>query len=292
MFSYSKFTLNDEENNNFKVKECTSFSVVEINKVYQTFTEKNLQFSFKETDEQLSRHTLKPPIRYVQVNDSPLSIITEAMKTMKIRPLSGQYEGGMKISIEAMDLMAWMKNSHVAGKRVMELGCGFGLPGMLAHKMGAKSVHFQDNDESVLVNITAPSCVLQCYHGNASDFLSYMLLFSFCANPFAFFAGDWSNLEANLAHHSYDVILTSETIYSQDNYEKLHDALKALLEPHKGVVLVAAKTHYLCAGGSIASWMSYVKKRRYFKINIAKISDTSQIITRSVLEMRVNKRSS
>ena len=32
----------------------------------------------------------------------------------------------------------------IAGSQVLELGCGGGLPGMLAAKMGAASVHFQD----------------------------------------------------------------------------------------------------------------------------------------------------
>jgi hypothetical protein len=39
-----------------------------------------------------------------------------------------------------------------------------------------------------------------------------------------FFSGDWKKLEEHFvrqSRHAYDIILTSETIYNIDNYQKL-----------------------------------------------------------------------
>ena len=47
----------------------------------------------------------------------------------------------------------------IARSQVLELGCGGGLPGMLAAKMGAASVHFQD-----FVNLLL-RCVSVCVWG-------------------------------------------------------------------------------------------------------------------------------
>jgi ribosomal protein L11 methylase PrmA len=36
------------------------------------------------------------------------------------------------------------KHINLTGKRVLDLGCGSGLLGILAMQLGAESVHFQD----------------------------------------------------------------------------------------------------------------------------------------------------
>ena len=43
-----------------------------------------------------------------------------------------------------------------------------------------------------------------------------------------FFSGDWASLEEKL--DSYDVILTSETIYCSENYSKLLNIFKTVLK--------------------------------------------------------------
>ncbi len=42
------------------------------------------------------------------------------------------------------------------GKRVLEIGCGQGLPGVMALKVGAAKVVFQDYNAEVLQNATKP----------------------------------------------------------------------------------------------------------------------------------------
>lgn len=46
-----------------------------------------------------------------------------------------------------------------------------------------------------------------------------------------FYSGDWSSF-VDKVKHQYDVILTSETIYSQENYLKLINLFKQKLKPH------------------------------------------------------------
>ena len=53
--------------------------------------------------------------------------------------MSGVYEGGLKVWDCSFDLVDYIKMNRdsFAGKRVMEIGCGQGLPGVMALKEGA-----------------------------------------------------------------------------------------------------------------------------------------------------------
>ncbi|PVD30747.1 hypothetical protein C0Q70_10022 [Pomacea canaliculata] len=59
---------------------------------------------------------------------------------------AGKYEGGLKLWECAVDLCQYLEECDISmpGCSVLELGCGGGLPGILAAKMGADIVHFQD----------------------------------------------------------------------------------------------------------------------------------------------------
>lgn len=54
--------------------------------------------------------------------------------------------GGLKIWECTRDLAEFLICEHInlTGKRVLDLGCGAGLLGILAMQLGAESVHFQD----------------------------------------------------------------------------------------------------------------------------------------------------
>ena len=65
-----------------------------------------------------------------------------------------------------------------------------------------------------------------------------------------FFSGDWQSLEENFLRKEiteesakFDLILTSETIYNEENQSKLVSIFKQFLKKD-GEVLVAAKTIY------------------------------------------------
>merc|ERR1712243_256667 len=68
------------------------------------------------------------------------------------------YEGGFKLWECTLDICQYFLKNYaktVVGKRVLELGCGHGLPGILALKLGCESVVFQDLNFEVLKLITA-----------------------------------------------------------------------------------------------------------------------------------------
>lgn len=65
---------------------------------------------------------------------------------------------------------------------------------------------------------------------------------------------------------SFDFILTSETIYNVQNYEKIIKVLKTKLKPNTGICFLAAKAHYFGVGGSLRHFESIlVDKCKEFK---------------------------
>lgn len=82
--------------------------------------------------------------------------------------VAGQYEGGLKVWECSVDLCQYLSEGDasltIAGSRVLELGCGVALPGLLAAKMGASCVHFQDYNREVL-----QTCTMVNVHLNRID---------------------------------------------------------------------------------------------------------------------------
>lgn len=75
-----------------------------------------------------------------------------------------------------------------------------------------------------------------------------------------FFAGDWGsflNLINGNIEHKYDFILTSETIYNPQNYDKIYKIFKDTLKP-SGIAFVAAKSYYFGVGGNTKDFEKFV----------------------------------
>jgi len=226
-----------------------------------------------------------PSIRYVQkqcLQDFDYTVD-------KYDVIKGVNEGGAKIWECSIDLMKYMQDTvMIKDKVVMELGCGIGMPGLLAHKMGAKSVHFQDYNTEVLIDHTVPSTILLMPETSDLDSLTGIRFneVSHANNldkVFKFYSGDWSFLISSL-NIKYDVILTSETIYDEENYKVLHNCLKHLLA-EDGFVLLAAKSYYFGVGGNVQSWIDYVEEQEYFKI--AEVISIGDNLPRKILKMTV-----
>eukprot|EP00267_Zea_mays_P033895 XP_008668398.1 uncharacterized protein LOC100383278 isoform X1 [Zea mays] len=105
----------------------------------------------------------------------------------------GKYEGGLKLWEGSLDLVKALNSDikedkfHLEGKRVLELGCGHGLPGIFAGLKGADLIHFQDFNAEVLRCLTIPNVKVNLFKDSPEGT---------CTCPIVgFFAGDWSEMD-------------------------------------------------------------------------------------------------
>lgn len=178
--------------------------------------------------------------------------------------LPGKYEGGLKVWEGAIDLCNYIAsiNLDFKNKKVFELGCGAGIPGIYALKNGAV-VHFQDFNEEVLTLLTIPNVLLNTSCGESCP--------SITRTHYKFLSGDWKSiqmlceLEWQQESNKFDVVLTSETIYNPANHNHLYQLIKASLK-HTGTAYVAAKSYYFGIGGGIEEFKNLVKADQEMEI--------------------------
>lgn len=181
------------------------------------------------------------------------------------------YEGGFKVWECGIDLaqhliqMSGVPNGvsnkrtiSVVGKNVIEVGCGHGLPGIYCLQQGARHVCFQDLNKEVLEHCTFQNIRLNCGEFARTEFFEN-------TDKLSVFCGDWN--VAKLAEmmvdaipssagekKGYDLLLTSDTLYSSKTLPVLIRVIDAVLAPD-GVALVAAKRFYFGVGGSTGEFM-------------------------------------
>lgn len=110
--------------------------------------------------------------------------------------------------------------SLVAGKRVLELGAGVGIPGLTAAHLGAASVIQTDYQEAALA---------LCRHNAAQNPVPNLRV---CA-------GDWRNFDLpETARPPFDVVLGSDILYERTLHDTLRGLLPRLVAPG-GLLLVS-----------------------------------------------------
>ncbi|KAL6970936.1 hypothetical protein U1Q18_030614 [Sarracenia purpurea var. burkii] len=243
------------------------------------------------------KYTVEP------VNLSGLTLLKGRVSTQEVFQLSnsdlvpGKYEGGLKLWEGSLDLVKTLlsevqdKQLLLPGKRVLELGCGHGLPGIFTGLEGAAVIHFQDFNAEVLRCLTIPNVnanLLKKSQSLAKDVREWNT-----DSEFRFFAGDWSEVHQILpyAHISekgqncgsvldqpagYDIILMAETVYSVSALPHLYELIKKCLNHPNGVVYMAAKKHYFGVGGGSRRFLSEVDKDGVMAASlVAEVSDGS-----------------
>ena len=218
--------------------------------------------------------------------------------------------------------------TSLRGKRVLELGCGHGLPGLAAGLAGADLVVFQVSfaveagmySGSKATWTTppagyerAPLVPVPCAQDYNREVLTALTIPSVTANvqrvtalqhrpATRFLAGPWALLPAWLEsaglRHSFDVVLTAETIYNTDSSVQLYDCLVQVsacrrqpgnvsmhalqccsvstqaLKPD-GIALVAAKTYYFGLGGGSLAFKRLMQQQQ-----------TNQMTAQTVAEVK------
>ncbi|XP_055945913.1 histidine protein methyltransferase 1 homolog [Argiope bruennichi] len=197
-------------------------------------------------------------------------------KTSDLIP--GKYEGGLKVWECSIDLAQYLAENSCIQENdfVLELGCGIGLPGLVAYLCGGL-VTFQDYNSEVLKLLTAPNVCLNTAKENQLDILQKC----------QFLCGDWHDIKEiyyseEKERKLYDVILTSETIYERSNQGKLLNLMKAALKPG-GVIYLASKIHYFGVGGNIADFEELLKEDKTF--NYSTVFEIKEGVERRILKM-------
>ncbi|TPP55017.1 Histidine protein methyltransferase 1 [Fasciola gigantica] len=176
----------------------------------------------------------------------------------------GVVEGGFTVWNGSRQMVEFLIDKGLLeglhSKRILELGCGAGIPGLAALKVGAASVTFQDYNPEVLVYWTIPNVSLNAVGPELGR-----------AN---FVSGDWAQLavewESERPSERYDVILTAETIYRTDLYSRLHRACDACLAPD-GEVLVFCKITY-GPGGTLWDFLEFVNTQQRFRTIVNQVA--------------------
>ena len=220
--------------------------------------------------------------------------------------VKGVYEGGFKLWECARDMMVVMEELRlqgtlaVRGARVLEAGCGVGLPGALALQLGCAELVLQDYNAAVLCWMTMPTLRL---NGLWERVLR---------GGVRFVSGDWADLGPLLGPRGavgdhedggaaegaeeprravgfvpgFDLILSAETIYSTEATPRLWRLIQQQLRYPTGIALIAAKSYYFGVGGSVADFCALVQADERFTCESVRTFEDGQSNRREVLQVR------
>lgn len=176
----------------------------------------------------------------------------------------------------------------------LEIGCGHGLPGCYLLREALKEkqttsdfmVVFTDYNDSVVLDATISNIVLNCGIGESARTGEESTLTTTTttqvedvAPRVLLGAGDWMDMSKQLLLHKesssssassspdsgiklpsdgkFDLILASETIYSEAAARETALLLKRHLQPETGVAYVATKRYYFGVGGGVDSFCAF-----------------------------------
>ena len=202
-------------------------------------------------DESLSNIKLN----YISYNNS-------IIKTTKVPEntdlISGKYEGGIKIWECDKDLQEFLPsiyNEDWKNKNILDLGCGHGVPGLYLLIKGINEICFQDFNKEVLEQITK-NYINQLNKNYGFDFV----------NKVNYIDGDWGDFKYN---KKFDIIISGDTLYNTDNYEKIYNIMKNYLNKN-GEAYFASKRFYFGVGGGSSLFREFIKNKDDFEITQVK----------------------
>ncbi|CUG94068.1 methyltransferase, putative [Bodo saltans] len=172
----------------------------------------------------------------------------------------GKYYGGLKVWSCAPDLATYV-HSHlelVAGKRVVEVGCGQAVPLIAAALSGAIAVTGHDYNQEVIDICTLPNLA-------ASLALRPDVQ---CSIQTGY--GDWETSFLEGGAGAFDVIIGSDVTFDPTACTKLA-ALLARLLPHDGIALIATKQYYFGTNGGLGEFEEAVQKSANGQLTVQRV---------------------
>ena len=161
----------------------------------------------------------------------------EATGDGELRDLvQGKYFGGLKVWSCTSDVCSFV-SKHLAtvdSKRVLEIGCGQGLCGIMALMCGAQHVTFHDYNKEVLELCTKPNVAYNCCEKDL-------------ASTAAFCHGDWDEFSVT-EEQKYDVILGADVLYDVEACQKVSSLIPRVLQT-SGLVVLGTKEFYFGTNG-------------------------------------------
>ena len=225
-------------------------------------------------------------IQTMKISGSVLKYVksADALGQMKEKPeylnensdlVKNVYEGGLKIWECSQDLVTYLSQSSLKlqNLKILELGCGAALPSLYCLKQNPKSLDLQDFNPEVIDFITKPNFDLNMDKN--------------CECEINLYSGDWADFleKAKLKNVKYDLILTSETIYDENNYGKLIKIFQDLLSEN-GSVLLAAKIHYFGVGGSLRAFEKSLEQNGDW--NYKTVFENCDSVNREIIQIQRN----
>jgi hypothetical protein len=132
---------------------------------------------------------------------------------------------------------------------VLELGCGHGLPGAAAISLyGPARAVFSDLNEEVLADTTWGNIALNGGLGPGLEGNSGAATRAAGNCRIQCVAGDWGHLSSWLGSDRFDLVLSAETLYNEENCISLVQLLVLHLA-RTGVAYFATKRYYFGVGG-------------------------------------------
>jgi SAM-dependent methyltransferase len=200
------------------------------------------------TEELINRNRLvNLPFTELIIGDTSLKLFDGFPNIHNSDLIPGTYEGGYKLWECTLDLLEYLRNNTIffEEKSVLDLGCGTGLLGIFTLISGARNVDFQDFNKEVLLNTTMYNVLF-----NSNESLEVC----------KYYSGDWESFSV-FNEDTYDLILTSETIYNVNSYTKLINLFEKKLKL-SGSILLIAKNYYFGVGGSITEFLNCLKSSK------------------------------
>lgn len=181
--------------------------------------------------------------------------------------------GDTTVVVGAAAAAAGARCGYHRQKRVLELGCGHGFPGIMALRQGMH-VCFSDFNREVIEQVTVPNVRLnvQQEYWNMAEY----------------YCGDWGSLSPLLDERDgggqFDLILTAETLYTIAVAEKVLQMILHHLSS-RGQALVASKRFYFGTGGSTQHFRTLAAADRRLLCSDVSVVDTGKGNIREVLKV-------